>query len=438
MRNDQPAPSVELRQRLRSEAPRARIAVIGTGISGMAAAYFLNRIADITVFEKEGRPGGHANTVDVVEEGRKLPIDTGFIVYNQRTYPYFCKLMEELKVETQESDMSFSVKGTQSGFEYCGTNLATVFAQKRNLLRPWFYRMLWDIFRFNRQGHAILKARSHAGHTLGGFLRENGYSDKFREYYVLPMGAAIWSTPTAKMLDFPLHSFLLFLANHGMLGVTTNFKWRTITGGSREYVKKITAPFKDRIRYDSDVVGVSRGEDGARVTLADGRSFIFDKVVMATHADITLKILRDASAEEKELLSLYAYQGNDAVLHSSKAVLPKRPEAWAAWNYEVDESALNTAPCLHYHMNRLQGIPSKREYIVTLNPATQGPIPDEHFRIRYDHPLYNSEGMARQKEIDSLNGANRTYFCGAYCGYGFHEDGLRSAVTVARHFGVEF
>jgi uncharacterized protein len=419
-------------------ASRPRIAIIGSGISGMASAYFLNRVADVTVFERDARPGGHANTVEVEEEGRRLPVDTGFIVYNKHTYPYFCKLLEELKVETQESDMSFSVKGTVSGFEYCGTNLATIFAQRRNLLRPWFYRMLWEIFRFNAEGHRILAARSHAGHTLGHYLDERGYSEKFREYYILPMGAAIWSTPTAKMLDFPLHSFLLFLANHGMLGVTSNFKWRTIKGGSREYVKKLIAPFRDRIRYGSDVAAVYRGKDGARVVLADGQGFDFDKVVMATHADITLKLLKDATIKEKELLSLYAYQGNDAVLHSSSAVLPKRPDAWAAWNYEVDESALNAAPCLHYHMNRLQGIPSKREYIVTLNPAVPGPVPDEHFRIRYEHPLYSQEGMDRQNEIDGLNGTNRTYFCGAYCGYGFHEDGLRSAVTVARHFGVEF
>ncbi|MDB5106547.1 MAG: FAD-dependent oxidoreductase [Fibrobacteres bacterium] len=419
-------------------AGKPKIAVIGTGIAGMASAYLLHRVAEVTVFEKEGRPGGHANTVDVDEEGRKLPVDTGFIVYNKHTYPYFCKLLEELKVETMESDMSFSVKGTVSGFEYCGTNLATLFAQKRNLFRPWFYRMLWEIFRFNREGNRILAARSHAGHTLGRYLQGNGYSEKFREYYILPMGAAIWSTPTAKMMDFPLHSFLLFLANHGMLGVTTNFKWRTIKGGSREYVKKITAPFKDRIRYSSEVTGVYRDREGARVVLAGGETFAFDQVVMATHADITLRLLRDASAAEKDLLSLFAYQANDAVLHSGKSVLPKRQDAWAAWNYEVDESALNAAPCLHYHMNRLQGIPSKKEYIVTLNPATAEPMPDEHFRIRYEHPLYSSEGMDRQKEIDSLNGSNRTYFCGAYCGYGFHEDGLRSAVTVARHFGVEF
>ena len=415
---------------------RPKIAIIGTGISGMSAAYFLNRVADITVFEKEARPGGHANTVDVEEDGRKLPVDTGFIVYNLHTYPYFCKLLEELQVETLESDMSFSVKGKVSGMEYCGTNVATVFAQRRNLFRPWFYRMLWDIFRFNREGHAILKARSHGNWTLGRYLELSGYSEKFREYYILPMGAAIWSTPTVGMLDFPLHSFLLFLANHGMLGVTTNFKWRTIKGGSREYVKKLIAPFQDRIRYASAVAGVWRGPGKARVELAGGETLEFDQIVMATHADITLKLLRDASEAEKDLLSLYAYQGNDVALHSNRAVLPKRENAWAAWNYEVDESSLHAAPCLHYHMNRLQGIPGRKEYIVTLNP--DGVLPDEHFRTRYEHPLYNSEGMRRQDEIDKLNGSNRTYFCGAYCGYGFHEDGLRSAVKVARHFGVEF
>jgi predicted NAD/FAD-binding protein len=378
--------------------------------------------------------------VDVEDGGRTLPVDTGFIVFNRHTYPLFCKLLEELGVESRDSDMSFSVKAKVSGLEYCGTSLSTVFAQRRNLLKPWFYGMLWDIIRFNREGHRILKAGSHGEYSLGRYLDQEGYGRKFREYYVLPMGAAIWSTPPARMLEFPLHSFLLFLANHGMLGVDTHFQWRTIAGGSREYVKKITAPYADRILYNAGAKAVRRAESGVRVELEDGRRLDFDKVVMATHADITLKLLADARAEEKDLLSLYAYQANEAVLHSRREVLPEREGAWAAWNYEVDEAALGGAPCLHYHMNRLQGIPSEREYIVTLNPATGVPLPDAHYRTVYDHPLYSVEGMRRQKEIGELNArvGNQVYFCGAYCGFGFHEDGLRSAVQVAKHFGVEF
>jgi predicted NAD/FAD-binding protein len=437
-----------------AERPRPKIAIVGTGISGMAAAYFLNRVADITVFEKENRRGGHANTVEVQEEGRALPVDTGFIVYNRHTYPYFCKLLEELGVETQESNMSFSVKGRRSGFEYCGTSLRTLFAQKRNLLKPWFYKMIWEILRFNKEGNRILREGTHRDYSLGRYLTERHYSRKFTEYYILPMGAAIWSTPTLKMLDFPLHSFLLFLANHGMLGVTTHFEWRTITGGSREYVQKLTASYRARILYNSGVRSVlrlegneegygrdgqnGRTEGGVRIVVEDGRTYDFDFVVMATHADTTLRLLQDSSKKERELLSLFRYQPNQAVLHSSSRVLPKNPLAWAAWNYEVDEGAPEPNPCLHYSMNRLQNLKTDRPYIVTLNPFPETSFAKVHYQTEYEHPLYNMEGMQRQWEIDVLNGTNRTYFCGAYCGYGFHEDGLRSAVAVARHFGVEF
>jgi predicted NAD/FAD-binding protein len=417
---------------------RPKVAIVGTGISGMSAAYFLNRVADITVFEKEGRPGGHANTVDVEDNGRRLPVDTGFIVYNRHTYPHFCKLLDELGVETEDSNMSFSVKGTRSGFEYCGTNLRTLFAQKRNLLKPWFYAMILEILRFNREGRKVLRENLYETHSLGRYLSEGNYSRKFRDYYILPMGAAIWSTPTAQMLDFPLHSFLAFLANHGMLGVDTHFQWRTIRGGSREYVKKLTESYRDRILYNSAVRIVRRREDRVQITLEDGRVFEFDQVVMATHADITLRMLEDADHRERELLSLFAYQANLAVLHSNPGVMPRRRKAWAAWNYEVDEGSTGAGPCLHYHMNRLQNITSDRPYIVTLNPSEDASLSGIHYQAEYEHPLYSIEGLRRQQEIDGLNGTRRTYFCGAYCGYGFHEDGLRSAVAVARHFGVEF
>jgi predicted NAD/FAD-binding protein len=417
---------------------RPRVAVVGTGISGMASAYFLNRAADITVFEKEERPGGHANTVDVAEDGARIPVDTGFIVYNRHTYPYFCKLLEELGVETQDSDMSFSVKGRVSGLEYCGTGFSTLFAQKRNFLRPWFYRLLLEVMRFNRAGNRILREETHLDHSLGRYLAERGYSDRFIRYYVIPMGAAIWSTPARQMTGFPLHAFLRFLSNHGMLGVTTHFQWRTIRGGSREYVRKITAPFADRILYNSAVRAVRRRPDGVAVTLEDGRAFEFDQVVMATHADDTLRLLADATAEEKDVLSLFAYQPNKAVLHSDARVLPARARAHAAWNYEVNEADSDPAPRLHYSMNRLQGLPSRKPYVVSLNPAPEDTLAGVHYEKDYEHPLYSIEGVRRQKEIAALNGTNRTYFCGAYCGYGFHEDGLRSAVEVARHFGVEF
>ena len=427
-------------------AARPKVAIVGTGISGMAAAYFLHRTADITVFEKDFRPGGHANTVDVTEAGAKIPVDTGFIVYNRHTYPYFCKLMEELGVETEDSNMSFSVKGRVSGLEYCGTSFGTLFAQKRNFLRPWFYRLLLEIVRFNRAGNRLLRDGVHLEHSLGRYLTERGYSSRFVKYYVIPMGAAIWSTPARQMTEFPLHAFLRFLSNHGMLGVTTHFQWRTIRGGSREYVRKITAPYADRILYKSTVRSVRRasaeegGGAGPKISIAleDGRTFGFDHVVMATHADDTLRLLADASAAERDILSLFAYQPNRAVLHSDAGVLPARAGAHAAWNYEVDEGDPDPAPRLHYSMNRLQNLASQKPYIVSLNPAPGDSLASVHYEKDYEHPLYSIEGIRRQREITALNGTNGTYFCGAYCGYGFHEDGLRSAVEVARHFGVDF
>jgi predicted NAD/FAD-binding protein len=417
---------------------RPTVAVVGSGISGMAAAYFLNRVVDVTLFEKEARPGGHAHTFDVNVPGGKMPVDTGFIVYNRHTYPYFCKLLEELGVETAHSDMSFSVKGLRSGLEYCGTNFKTLFAQRRNLLKPGFLKMLLEIVRFNREGNRILGAGSRLDHSLGDYLKEGGYSSRFVDYYVVPMGAAIWSTPARRMTEFPLHAFLRFLANHGMLGVTTHFQWRTIRGGSREYVKKLTASYADRILYGSEVRSVRRDARGAGVTLADGRAFEFDSVVMATHAPDTLRLLEDASPQERELLELFRYQPNRVALHSDPSVLPRRPAAHAAWNYEVDEGDPDPAPRLHYLMNRLQDLPARDPHIVTLNPAPGADLRNVHFEAEYEHPLYGIESVRRQREVAALNGVNRTYFCGAWCGYGFHEDGLRSAVQVARHFGVHF
>lgn len=417
---------------------RPTVAVVGTGISGMAAAYFLNRVADVTVFEKELRPGGHAHTFDVDADGGKMPVDTGFIVYNRHTYPYFCKLLEELGVETLRSDMSFSVKGLRSGLEYCGTGFRTLFAQRRNLLRPGFLRMLLEIVRFNREGRRILEEGSRLGDSLGDYLKAGRYSTRFIDYYVVPMGAAIWSTPARRMTEFPLHAFLRFLSNHGMLGVTTHFQWRTIRGGSREYVKKLTAPYADRILYGSEVRAVRRGADRAEVTLSDGRTFGFDHVVMATHAPDTLRLLEDASPTERELLGLFRYQSNHVALHSDPSVLPRRAAARAAWNYEVDEADPDPAPRLHYFMNRLQDLPAREAHIVTLNPAPGADLRRVHFEADYEHPLYGLESMRRQREVAALDGVNRTWFCGAWRGYGFHEDGLRSAVEIARRFGVDF
>ena len=408
-----------------------KIAIIGSGISGNVVAHRLHRNHDITVFEAADHCGGHTHTHTVERDGERHEIDTGFIVFNDRTYPNFIALLAELNVESQPSAMSFSVCNEASGLEYNGTTLNTLFAQRRNVLRPSFHRMIRDILRFNREAPALLETASHAG--LGAYLAEHGYSREFIDDYLVPMGAAIWSTDPARMLEFPARYFVRFFHNHGMLSVNERPQWRAIRGGSARYVEKLVAPFRARIRLNTPVESVRRMPDRVLVKARGAEATRFDHVFFACHSDQALRLIADASELEREVLGAIAYQENEAVLHTDTSLLPRARRAWAAWNYHVLREH-GTRVALTYNMNILQSLSSRHTFCVTLN-RTQCIDPNKIVRrLVYHHPLYTPAGVAAQQRQREVNGVQRTYFCGAYWRFGFHEDGVVSAHNALQHF----
>ena len=414
-----------------------RVAIIGSGIAGNVAAYHLHREHDITVFEAASHIGGHTHTHTIELDGERHHIDTGFIVYNDWTYPNFIALLNELGVESQPSSMSFSVRNEASGLEYNGTTLNTLFAQRRNLLRPAFHRMIRDILRFNREAPSLLQQEPEARElVLGDYLAAGRYSPQFVNDYLIPMGAAIWSTDPARMLSFPARFFVRFFHNHGMLSVDKRPQWRTIRGGSARYVEKLTAPFRDRIRLNTPVESVRRLPEGVMVKTRSADTERFDQVFFACHSDEALAMLADASPLEKAVLGAIPYQENEAVLHTDTALLPRTRRAWAAWNYHVVNDAELTpgAATLTYNMNILQTLTSKHTFFVTLNRTAHIAPGRILKRITYHHPLYTPEGVAAQQRQHEINGVNRSYFCGAYWRYGFHEDGVVSALAALKHF----
>jgi uncharacterized protein len=416
-----------------------RIAIVGTGISGLGAAWLLSRHHEVHVFEREDRLGGHTNTAAVDRgDGTSVPVDTGFIVYNEVTYPLLVRLFDELGVRTQPSDMSWSLRCERCDLEYAG-NLAGLVAQPRNLLDPSYLRMLADIERFNRVGRRLIDdPRTHRT-PLGRFLREAGFGHGVRDHYLLPMAAAIWSSGTGVVEDLPLGTLLRFFANHGLLGITSHHPWRTVVGGSSSYLAPLTASVSDRIHRGDEVVALRRDTDGATLRLASGAGHRFDAVVVAAHADEALGMLEDPSRDEKELLGAWGYAPNDTWLHHDTSLLPRSRRAWASWNYLLDDCTLpSQRVSLSYHMNRLQALDEPRDYVVTLNPTREPRPGTRHRRMTYTHPTYTPEALASQARLDELNGRNRTYFAGAYQRYGFHEDGLWSAVRVAAHLGVRW
>lgn len=411
-----------------------KIAIIGSGISGMVAAWMLHPHHSIVLFEANDYIGGHTHTVAAEQHGQSYAVDTGFIVFNERTYPHFCRLLKKLDVATQPSEMSFSVKCEKTGLEYCGTSLNTLFAQRRNLFRPSFLRMLLDILRFNRESVQISHQQQFAG-TLGDFLDEGGYSQAFRQYYLIPMGAAIWSTSPSKMLGFPASYFIQFLVNHGLVTLNDRPLWRTITGGSWKYVERLTERFKDRIRLSCPVQSIRRTETNVEIHSPWGIEE-FDQVVLATHGDQALRLLSDANPVEREILSSFTCSKNLAILHTDTSLLPQRRRAWASWNYHLSDNP--TAPAaVTYQMNILQQLKSREPFCVTLNREDSIDQNKILGRFEYEHPLYSPaavDSQSRHAEISGLR--HRTHFCGAYWGYGFHEDGVKSAMTVARAFGI--
>jgi predicted NAD/FAD-binding protein len=422
-----------------------KIAIIGSGVAGNVVAHHLYRDHDIHVFEAGSHVGGHAHTHDIELAGRHYAVDTGFIVFNHQTYPHFSALLRELGVESQDSTMSFSVRCERTGLEYNGTTVNALFAQRRNLLRPGFWRMIREILRFNREAPELLRESvgpAEPDIPLGDYLQGRRYSREFLEWYILPMGAAIWSTDPARMLDFPARCFVRFFQNHGMLTVNDRPQWRTVRGGSREYVRRLTAPFATRIRLDSPVQGVRRRADGVTLWSRHGEER-FDQVFFACHSDQALRLLQDPSPLEATCLAAIPYQASEMVLHTDASLLPRRPRAWAAWNYHLLPEG---TPCQHslqglaraatvtYNMNILQRIQAPETFCVTLN-RTDAIDPRRVLRrLTYHHPVYTPAGLEAQRRHGEVNGAHRSYFCGAYWRYGFHEDGVVSALAALTHF----
>ncbi len=411
-----------------------QIAIVGSGIAGMVAAWTLHHAGhQVTVFEAGTYVGGHTNTLPITLDGRTYAVDTGFIVFNDWTYPNFIQLLGLLGVRSQPTTMSFSVRDVRSGLEYNGTSLNTLFAQRRNLFRPSFHRMIRDILRFGREAPTLL-AGNDDGLTIGEYVERNHYSPQFVEHYLLPMGGAIWSAGSAAMRGFPARYFVQFFKNHGMLSVDARPQWRVVEGGSWTYVKALMAPLRERVRLATPVASIRRTADGVDV-MVEGRAEHFDQVVIATHGDQALRLLADPSAAESAVLSGFTTTSNLAVLHTDTSLMPRRRRAWAAWNYHLsgDESA---AVPVTYDMNALQGIQAPERFLVTLNPP-RDIAPQRVLRtITYRHPHYTPAAVAAQRRWTEINGVNRTYFCGAYWGYGFHEDGVVSALKVAARFGA--
>lgn len=416
-----------------------RIAVVGSGISGLGAAWMLTRAHEVHVFEREGRLGGHTYTVEVAEGERTLALDLGFLVYNEVTYPHLVRFFAALGVRTQPSDMSFGLRCDRCGLEYSGSSLAGLLAQPLNAVRPSFLRMLADIVRFNARGRRIVAGGRDPGQTLGEFALAEGYSEPFVRHYLAPMAAAIWSSGTADIHRFPIFALLRFFSNHGLLGVASHLPWRSVVGGSHTYVQAVARALGERAHTRSEVRRVERGEREVRLALAGGETFACDAVVVATHADEALALLADPTPEERELLGAWRYSMNRAVLHTDTRLLPERRAARASWSYLLaDCTAPSERVSVTYYLNRLQRLESATDYLVTLNPH-RPPDPGQVLHeVTFTHPLYARASLDGQARLARLQGVRRTYFCGAYLGWGFHEDGLASAVRVADRLGVPF
>lgn len=414
------------------------IAIIGSGIAGLTTAYLLNREHNITLFEANNYLGGHTHTIDVDLAGKVYPVNTGFIVFNDWTYPNFIKLMDQIGVQSEDSDMSFSVRCENTELEYNGTNLNTLFAQRINLIRPKFLRMIRDILRFNKETVAALEANAIGDQeTLGEYLKANKYSDGFIHHYIVPMGAAIWSASVDVMMDFPLRFFLRFFNNHGMLSVDDRPQWRVISGGSRSYVEPLISGFKDNIRYNTAIKSVERSENHVTLITDKGEMLEFDEVVFACHSDQALAMLSEPTEEENHILGALPFQDNSVVLHTDTSLMPKKSLAWASWNYHIPQRASECA-AVTYNMNMLQNFHDAPEtLLVTLNRTHEIDPQKIISQYNYSHPVFTLDGIEAQQNHNKISGHNRTHYCGAYWFNGFHEDGVNSALRVAEHFGIE-
>ncbi len=411
-----------------------RIAVIGTGIAGMTSAYLLSEDHEVIVFEANDYVGGHTNTQEVSFNGHQYAVDTGFIVFNEKTYPNFVKLMKRLGVEWQNSLMSFSVQCEKSGLEFSPSSLNSLFIQRRNLLRPSFYRMLRDVMRFKKDSEDLLRSDDYE-QTLFDFLTEKNYSQAFIEHFIIPMGEAVWSADPVKFNEFPAHYFAQFFKNHGFLNIKDQPQWLTVKGRSRQYIEPITQAYADQIRVSCPIAAIRRNTDAVEVTPQNQAPEKFDQVVIATHSDQALAMLADPTDSEQNILGAIPYQPNHAVLHSDETLLPSKKAAWASWNYHIPKEDIGRV-AVTYDMNILQSIGAPEELCVSLN-LSKAINPDKiHREMHYHHPVYDPDSLAARKSHSEINGINRTYFAGAYWGCGFHEDGVKSALEVCKHFGL--
>ncbi|MEX1110558.1 MAG: FAD-dependent oxidoreductase [Chthoniobacterales bacterium] len=412
---------------------RERLAVIGGGIAGLGAAWLLRRRYNVTVFEREQRIGGHSNTVEVDENGRRVPIDTGFMVFNKVTYPHLVRLFDELRVPVKQTEMSFSVRHEGLDVEYNGMGLNRVFAQRANLVRPRFLKLLAQILRFFRVANASLHDEALESMSLDEFARRHRLGDDFLRLYLVPMSASIWSITPGGALDFPAATLVRFFHNHGFLGVTTHHPWFTVDGGSREYVKRLLADLPP-VHASSPVASVENGADGVTVRTKDGATHAFDRAILAAHADESLALLAQRTPLQEKLLPAFRYQANETLLHTDTMVMPRRRLAWAAWNYRMEPGGEGERPSTHYWMNRLQGVSDRESYFVSLNYADRIDPDKVLWRTNYTHPIFDRAALAAQHHLPSINAemrGQRIFFAGSYFRYGFHEDALASAVQCA-------
>ena len=412
-----------------------KIAIIGSGISGLTAAYILNRTHDITMFEQNDYVGGHTHTHDLEYDGKKLAVDSGFVVYNERTYPNFINLLDQLGVKRQQTRMGFSVKSEIHNLEYAGHSLNGLFAYRSNLFKPSFIKMLLSMLRFNRKAREDLDVID-PDKTLGEYLNDNNYPDEFINNYIIPIGAAIWSTVPTDMMNIPAIFFIRFFENHGLLQIVDRPKWWVVKGGSKRYVEKMISNFKEKIRLSTPVKKVKRDENKVMVTFGSNNQHAesFDAVVFATHSTQSLELLDQPTEAEVEILGAIPYQKNEALLHYDDSILPKRKIAWASWNYLLDQNQ-GKPVALTYNMNILQGLTCKKTFCVTLNSENRINPKKVIKYLSYEHPLFTLEGIKAQKRKHEISGVNNTYYCGAYWKNGFHEDGVVSALDVCSHFG---
>ncbi|QQL51490.1 FAD-dependent oxidoreductase [Mucilaginibacter ginkgonis] len=408
-----------------------KTAIIGTGIAGMGCGHFLHRETDLTIYEQNDYVGGHTNTVTVDEDGKPVYVDTGFMVFNYKTYPNLTKLFAGINAPVKKTDMSFSVQHVPSGLEYSGSSVNHLFAQRKNIFSPKYIKMLMQIGRFNKKSIKILDDPKYANYSIGQYIREFNFGDEMLWKYLVPMSSAVWSTPMEQMLDFPAVTLIRFFLNHGFLGLDTQHQWYTLENGSQAYREILINPFKDKIHVNRKAVKVSRTVEGKSVVhAADGSQQEFDRVIIATHGDQALQLLAEPTALEQQLLSNFKYQYNKAVLHTDESMMPKTKLAWASWNYRIEEQNGKLEPSTIYWMNRLQGVSDKKNYFVSINPHSGLDEKKIIKELDYEHPLFDVPAINAQAKLHQLNAQGPIYFCGSYFKYGFHEDAFASAVQL--------